>query len=91
MPRDMLYRYDWKQGESVTTTHTPAAPIRQQADDESHEWESIGDATRAATDDEVARASPITDATHSRTTRQRSFISTTQLSGALFMQLPARS
>jgi hypothetical protein len=56
MPRDMLYRYNWELGESVTTTHTPAGPIRQKADDESPEWESIGDATRAATDDEVARA-----------------------------------
>src|SRR5476649_773726 len=91
MPRDMLCRCDWKQSESITATDTPAAPIRPRADDESHERESIGDTTSAATDDEVPRASPITDATHSRTTQQRRFISTPQLSSALFMQLPARS
>jgi hypothetical protein len=91
MPRDMLCRCDWKQSESITATDTPAAPIRPRADDESHERESIGDTTSAATDDEVPRASPITDATHSRTTQQRRFISTPQLSGALFMQLPATS
>jgi hypothetical protein len=49
------------------------------------------DTTSATTDDGVARASPITDATHSCTTQQRRLISTPQLSGALFMYLPARS
>jgi hypothetical protein len=85
MPRDMLCRCDCNQGESITATHTSAAPTRQQADDESHGRESMRDTTSAATDDEVPRASPITDATHSRTTQQRRFISTPQLSGALFM------
>jgi hypothetical protein len=40
MPRDMRCRCDWKQGQSITTTRTPAAPIRRQAIHESHERES---------------------------------------------------